>query len=77
MSALADAAPATGAHTILGMDASTLTGGGAAAALGAVWVFFRVIRKVIGTLFMLCVVYLVLKTAFGVDIAQYIIPFLK
>ena len=70
---IADAAP----HSILGIDASTLTGGGAAAALGAVWVFFRVIRKVVGTLFMLCVVYLVMKTAFGIDIAQYITPLFK
>ena len=70
---LADAAP----HTILGIDTSTLGGGGLAAAFGAAWVFFRVIRKVIGTLFMLCVVYLVMKTAFGVDIAQYITPLFK
>lgn len=70
---LADAAP----HTILGIDTSTLGGGGLAAAFGAAWVFFRVIRKVIGTLFMLCVVYLVVKTAFGIDIAQYITPLFK
>ena len=70
---LADAAP----HTILGIDTSTLGGGGLAAAFGAAWVFFRVIRKVIGTLFMLCVVYLVVKTAFGVDLAQYITPLFK
>ncbi|MDO4816933.1 MAG: hypothetical protein Q3986_00710 [Akkermansia sp.] len=70
---LADAAP----HTILGIDTSTLGGGGLAAAFGAAWVFFRVIRKVIGTLFMLCVVYLVVKVAFGIDIAQYITPLFK
>ena len=70
---LADAAP----HTILGIDASTLGGGGLAAAFGAAWVFFRVIRKVIGALFMLCVVYLVVKTAFGVDLAQYVTPLFK
>ena len=70
---LADAAP----HTILGIDTSTLGGGGLAAAFGAAWVFFRVIRKVIGALFMLCVVYLVVKTAFGIDIAQYITPLFK
>lgn len=70
---LADAAP----HTILGIDTSTLGGGGLAAAFGAAWVFFRVIRKVIGALFMLCVVYLVVKVAFGIDIAQYITPLFK
>ena len=70
---LADAAP----HTILGIDTSTLGGGGLAAAFGAAWVFFRVIRKVIGALFMLCVVYLVAKVAFGIDIAQYITPLFK
>lgn len=74
MCTLADAAPAADAHTIFGIDASTLGGGGAAAVFGAAWVFFRVIRKVIGALFMLCVVYLVLKTAFGIDIAHYITP---
>lgn len=73
---LADTAPA-GGNTIFGMDPATLTGGGAAAVLGAVWAFFKIIRKVVGTLFMLCVVYLVMKTAFGVDIAQYIIPLFK
>ena len=70
---LADAAP----HTILGIDPSTLGGGGLAAAFGAAWVFFRVVRKVIGALFMLCVVYLVVKTAFGVDLAQYVTPLFK
>ena len=70
---LADAAP----HTILGIDTSTLGGGGLAAAFGAAWVFFRVIRKVIGALFMLCVIYLVVKVAFGVDIAQYVTPLFK
>ena len=70
---LADAAP----HTIFGIDPSTLGGGGLAAVFGAAWIFFRVIRKVIGALFMLCVVYLVVKTAFGVDLAQYITPLFK
>ena len=70
---LADAAP----HTIFGIDASTLGGGGLAAVFGAALVFFRVVRKVIATLFMLCVVYLVVKTAFGVDLAQYITPLFK
>ena len=65
------------ANTIFGIDASTLGGGGAAAVFGAAWFFFRVIRKIIGTLFMLCVVYLVAKTAFGIDIAQYITPLFK
>lgn len=74
---LADTAPAADSHTIFGMDPATLTGGGAAAVLGAVWAFFKIIRKVVGTLFMLCVVYLVMKTAFGVDIAQYITPMFK
>ena len=67
---LADAAP----HTIFGIDASTLGGGGLATVFGTAWMFFRVVRKVIGTLFMLCVVYLVVKVAFGVDIAQYVTP---
>ena len=70
---LADTVP----HTIFGIDTSTLGGGGLAAAFGAAWIFFRVIRKVIGALFMLCVVYLVAKTAFGVDLAQYITPLFK
>ena len=70
---LADAAP----HTILGIDTSTLGGGGLAAVFGAALVFFRVVRKVIATLFMLCVVYLVVKVAFGIDIAQYITPLFK
>lgn len=74
---LADAAPAAEPNTIFGVAASTLGGGGAAAVFGAAWFFFRVIRKIIGTLFMLCVVYLVAKTAFGIDIAQYITPLFK
>lgn len=48
--------------------------GGAAAVLGGVWFFFKVIRKVIGTLFMACVVYLVMKVCLGIDLAQFITP---
>ena len=70
---LAETAP----HTIFGIDASTLGGGGLAAAFGAAWLFFRVIRKVVGTLFMLCVVYLVVKVAFGIDLAQCVTPLFK
>ncbi len=56
------------------IDGSTMGTGGAAAVLGGVWFFFKVIRKIIGTLFMACVVYLVMKVCLGIDLAQFITP---
>lgn len=58
------------------IDGTTLGSGGAAAALTAIWYFARVIRKIIATLFMFCVSYLVLKLGFDIDLAQYIMPLL-
>ena len=55
-----------------GWDTSTATGGAAAAILGAVWVLFKVIRAVVGTLFMLCVVFLVLKVCCDIDISAWL-----
>lgn len=56
------------------IDGSTLGSGGAAAGLAAIWYFARFIRRVIATLFMFCVSYLVLKLGFDIDLAQYIMP---
>lgn len=50
--------------------------GGAAAGLAGVWFFFKVIRKVVATLFMFCISYLVCKCCFGVDISGLVTPFL-
>lgn len=50
-------------------DAGTLGGGGLAAVLAAVWLFTRVIRRIVGLLFMVCVVFLVAKTCFGLDLS--------
>lgn len=60
--------------TFLGPDG--LSAGGAAAGLAGVWIFFKVIRRIVATLFMFCMAYLVCKCCFGVDISGLITPFL-
>lgn len=57
-----------------GWDPSVVTGGTAAAALAAIWVFFKAIRAVVATLFMLCVVFLVLKVCFDIDLSTWLRP---
>ncbi len=57
-----------------GWDPAITTGGTAAVILGAIWVFFRVIRTVVATLFMLCVVFLVLKVCFNIDLSTWLKP---
>ena len=58
-------------------DPTIGTCGTAAAVLAAIWVFFRVIRTVVGILFMLCVTFLVLKVCFDIDITPLLQPLLK
>ena len=60
-----------------GWDPTIGTCGTAAAVLAAIWVFFRVIRTVVGILFMLCVTFLVLKVCFDIDITPWLQPLLK
>ena len=74
---LAQAAETAGS-TLLSFDwdPALTTGGTTAAILGAVWVFFKVIRAIVGTLFMLCVTYLVLRVCFGIDLSAWILPLL-
>ncbi len=43
------------------LDAQTLSGVSIAVVLAAVWIFFKVIRKIIGLAFFLCLVYIGLK----------------
>ena len=50
------------------MDGGAIGGGSAAAVLAGVWLFIRTIRKIVGFLFMLCVVYLVAKVCFDIDL---------
>lgn len=57
-----------------GWDPAITTSGTAAVILGAIWVFFRVIRTVVATLFMLCVVFLVLKVCFNIDLSTWLKP---
>lgn len=64
----------TGFFGALGADG--ISAGGAAAGLAGVWIFFKVIRKVVATLFMFCIAYLVCKCCFGVDISGLVTPFL-
>lgn len=60
-----------------GWDPAVTTGSTAAVVLGAIWVFFKVIRAVVATLFMLCVVFLVLKVCFDIDLSQWLQPLLQ
>ncbi len=55
-------------------DSGATTGGAIAALLAAIWVFFKVIRAIVGTLFMICVVFLVLKVCFDIDISAWLQP---
>lgn len=60
-----------------GWDPAVVTGGSAAAVLAAIWAFIKVVRAVVGTLFMLCVVYLVLKVCFDIDLTACLQPLLQ
>lgn len=60
-----------------GWDPAVVTGGSAAAALAAIWAFIKVIRTVVGILFMLCVVFLVLKVCFDIDLSTWLQPLLQ
>lgn len=58
-------------------DSGLVTGGTAAAVLAALWVFIKVVRTVVGILFMLCVVFLVLKVCFDIDLTSWLRPLLE
>ena len=60
-----------------GWDPAIGTCGAAATVLAAIWVLFRVIRTVVGILFMLCVTFLVLKVCFDIDLSPWLQPLLK
>ena len=51
-------------------DSGAIGGSTAAIALGAIWFFARVVRKIVGLLFMICVIYLTLRYACGIDLLQ-------
>lgn len=57
-----------------GWDSSLITGGTAAAVLAAIWAFIKVVRTVVGILFMLCVVFLVLKVCLDIDLSAWLQP---
>lgn len=58
------------------LDAQTLGGTSIAAILAAVWYFARVIRKIIGTAFSLCIVYVLLRLG-GVDVGEFVQNLMK
>lgn len=68
----AQASEATQSNLLSGWDPAVLTGGSAAAVLAAIWAFIKVIRTVVGILFMLCVVFLVLKVCFDIDLSAWL-----
>ncbi len=74
---LAQATESVSQSLFSGWDPAVATGSTAAAVLGAIWVFFKVIRAVVATLFMLCVVFLVLKVCFDIDISTWLQPLLQ
>lgn len=73
---LAQAAVQESGNVASTLGADGIGAGTAAVGLGAVWFFFKVIRKVIATLFMFCICYLVCKCCFNVDISGLVTPFL-
>ena len=71
---LAQVNEVTGNSLFAGWDPAVTTGSAAAAVLGAIWICFRLIRAVVATLFMLCVVFLVLKVCFDIDLSTWLRP---
>lgn len=74
---LSQAAETAQSSFLCGWDSGLVTGGTAAAALAALWVFIKVVRTVVGILFMLCVVYLVLKVCFDIDLSAWLQPLIR
>ena len=74
---LAQATESVSQSLFSGWDPAVVTGSTAAAVRGGIWVFFKVIRAVVATLFMLCVVFLVLKDCFDIDISTWLQPLLQ
>lgn len=74
---LSQAAETAQSSLFSGWDSGLVTGGTAAAVLAALWVFIKVVRTVVGILFMLCVVYLVLKVCFDIDLSAWLQPLIR
>ena len=74
---LSQAAETARSSLFSGWDSGLVTGGTAAATLAALWVFIKVVRTVVGILFMLCVVYLVLKVCFDIDLSAWLQPLIR
>lgn len=74
---LSQAAETAQSSLFSGWDSGLVTGGTAAAVLAALWVFIKVVRTVVGILFMLCVVYLVLKVCFDIDLSAWLQPLVR
>ncbi len=55
-----------------GWDPAVASGSCAAVALVGIWMFVRVVRTVSVILFTLCIVFLVLKVGFDIDLTQYL-----
>lgn len=76
-SLLSQATETAQSSLLSGWDSGLVTGGTAAAVLAALWVFIKVVRTVVGILFMLCVVFLVLKVCFDIDLTSWLLPLLE
>lgn len=74
---LSQAAETARSSLFSGWDSGLVTGGTAAAVLAALWVFIKVVRTVVGILFMLCVIYLVLKVCFDIDLSAWLQPLIQ
>lgn len=76
-SLLSQATETAQSSLLSGWDSGLVTSGTAAAVLAALWVFIKVVRTVVGILFMLCVVFLVLKVCFDIDLTSWLLPLLE
>ena len=74
---LSQAAETAQSNLFSSWDPSLITGGTAAAVLAAIWAFIKVVRTVVGILFMLCVVFLVLKVCFDIDLSTWLQPLIR
>lgn len=58
-------------NALAGIDWSTMSGTTIAVICIALWIFFKILRKVVSIIFTLCVVYLAVKYILGVDILTW------
>lgn len=58
-------------NAIITGDWSTMSGTTIAILCIALWIFFKILRKVVSIVFTLCIIYLAVKFIFGIDLLTW------